>query len=205
MRVPRPRWLGTYTAVLVALDATAMAMATLTAKISWLGIDPEELHVRSFSIPYTALVLATVPTWIVLLALAGSYDLGPFGGGSRVWTRIVRAGAQLLAVVAVSYYIVHLATLGRGVLAGTIPLAVILTLAGRATAGAGLIVLRRRGHARRTALVLGSQRTIDAFAEQLRSHPGAGVTVVDTFIIGDDRAVREPAGPNGRNGPNGPN
>ena len=60
------------------LDATAMGAATLTAKISWLGINPESFHIRSSSIPYGALALLTVPTWVVLLALAGAYDLGPF-------------------------------------------------------------------------------------------------------------------------------
>ena len=96
-----------------------MAAATLTAKISWLGINPESFHIRSFSIPYGALALLTVPTWIVMLALAGAYDLGPVRHQpARSWVQVVRAGAQLLAVVAVAYYILHLEMLGRGVLVG---------------------------------------------------------------------------------------
>lgn len=185
VKVGRPRWLRTYIATLVVLDGTAMAAATLTAKISWLGINPEELHVRSFSIPYGALALATVPTWLVLLALAGAYDLGPFGSSSGAWTHVVRAGAQLLAVVAVAYYIVHLAMLGRGVLAGMIPLAVALTLGARAVAGHALERLRRRGHARRTALLLGTRRGVDAFDRQLDGHPAAGVTVIGRHLLGD--------------------
>jgi hypothetical protein len=193
VRVERPHWLAIYTAVLVVFDGAAMAAATLTAKISSLGVEPAELHVRSFTVPYVALTLATVPTWLVILALAGAYDLGPFGVTAGVWTRVVRAGAQLLAVVAVAYYIVHLATLGRGILAGMIPLAVALTLAGRAVAGAGLAQLRRRGHARRTALVLGSRRGVDSFLHQLDGHPAAGVSVVDVSVVGDDD--RAPPGP----------
>lgn len=193
LRAPRPRWLRRYTAALVVIDAAAMAAATLTAKISWLGINPEELEIRGFSIPYLALVLITVPTWLVLLALAGAYDLGPFGGSAGSWTRIVRAGAQLLAVVAVAYYIAHLATLGRGVLAGTIPLAVVLTLAGRAGADAGLSALRRRGRARRRALLLGSRRSIDAFLAQLDTAPGAGVDVVGVQVISEPEPAAPPA------------
>jgi len=185
LRVPRPRWLRRYTAALVVIDAAAMTVATLTAKISWLGINPDELQIRDFSIPYLALVLVTVPTWLVLLALAGAYDLGPFGANAGSWTQIVRAGAQLLAVVAVAYYIAHLATLGRGVLAGTIPLAVILTLGGRAVAGAWLTALRRRGRARRSALLLGSRRSIDAFVDQLAAAPAAGVHVVGVQVISE--------------------
>ena len=135
LHVTRPAWLTGYTGLLVLLDATAMAAATLTAKISWLGINPESFHIRSYSIPYGALALLTVPTWIVLLALAGAYDLGPIATSPRSWIQVVRAGAQLLAVIAVSYYVLHLEMLGRGVLVGLVPLAVALTL-GAARAGA---------------------------------------------------------------------
>lgn len=195
LHVARPRWLTAYTAVLVVLDGTAMAAATLTAKISWIGIDPEPLLVRSFSIPYTALTLATVPTWLVLLALAGAYDLGPFASDTDDWTRVIRAGAQLLAVIAVSYYIVHLALLGRGVLAGTVPLAVILTLGGRTLAKLVLGELRRRGRARRTALVIGSQDSVDAFVRHVETRSTAAVTVVGTSVIGDDHGRAEDSVP----------
>mgnify|MGYP006315035405 CR=1 FL=1 len=96
--------------------------------------------------------------------------------------------------MAVAYSIVDLATLGRGILAGMIPLAMALTLAGRAVAGAGLAQLRRRGHARRTALVLGSRRGVDSFLHQLDGHPAAGVSVVDVSVVGDDDD-RAAAGP----------
>lgn len=196
-QVARPPWLTVYTAALVVLDATAMAAATLTAKISWLGINPESFHIRSFSIPYGALTLATVPAWIVLLALAGAYDLGPFGTAPRTWMQVVRSGAQLLAVVAVAYYILHLAQLGRGVLVGLIPLAVALTLGERAAARLVLDQLRRRGHARRTALLVGNQRGVDAMCEQTRARPESGVSVVGVSVIGTGREddTDTPAGP----------
>jgi hypothetical protein len=188
--VPRPAWSTVYTALLVALDATAMAAATLTAKISWLGINPESFHVRSMSIPYGALALLTVPTWVVLLALAGTYDLGPFGTGSRSWIHVVRAGAQLLALIAVSYYILHLEMLGRGVLVGLVPLAVALTLGVRTVARFGLDQLRRRGRARRTALVVGPRHAVDAFVDRLDAHPTAGVAVTGVAVLGRDDADR---------------
>ena len=128
LHVTRPARPTGYTGLLVLLDATAMAAATLTAKISWLGINPESFHIRSYSIPYGALALLTVPTWIVLLALAGAYDLGPIATSRRSWIQVVRARARGLAVIAVSYYVLHLEMLGRGVLVGLVPLAVALTL-----------------------------------------------------------------------------
>lgn len=180
---------GGYTAALVALDALAMAVATFTAKISSLGLDAEDLPIRSFRVPYNLLVLVTVPTWLALLALAGAYDLGPFRTKRGVWKRIVRAGAQLLAVIAVAYYILHLAMLGRAVLAATVPLAVAFTLAVRAVAGAGLDALRRRGRARRTALVVGPGPGVETFVSQISSRPDSGVAVVDTVVLGDGAQV----------------
>ena len=180
--VGRPRWLDVYVGSLVALDAVAMAAATFTAKVSWLGLEPHDLQIRSFNIPYSALVLATVPAWIVLLGLSGAYAVGPFGTTPQ-WGRVVRAGAQLLAVVAVSYYIAHLAMLGRGVLAATIPLAVVFTLVGRWLAGRGLAALRRRHRAQRTVLVIGSPAGIEAFAARSGDLPAAGVRVVDTVAV----------------------
>ena len=64
----------------------------------------------------------TFSTWApkaiaTIRALADAYDVGPFGTTNGLWTRVVRAGAQLLAVVAVAYYVLHLALVGRGVLA----------------------------------------------------------------------------------------
>ncbi|MBN2623334.1 MAG: hypothetical protein JXA83_08200 [Acidimicrobiales bacterium] len=189
LRVPRPAWLSRYAGALVVLDAMAMAVATLTAKISWLGIDPEPLAIRSFSIPYWALALVTVPTWVALLGIAGAYDLGPFGTSHRVWRRLVRAGAQLLAVVAVAYYFAHLEQLGRGVLVGLIPLAVVFTVAARVVAGASLEALRRRGRARRTALVMGTVRSVRVLLGHLERQRSAGIEVVGVIELDEDTSA----------------
>lgn len=189
LRVRRPAWLTRYAGVLVVLDALAMAAATLTAKISWLGLDPEPLAIRSFSIPYSALVLVTVPTWVAILGFVGAYDLGPFGTNPRVWARLVRAGAQLLAVIAVAYYFAHLEQLGRGVLVGLIPLAVVFTAIGRLGARVVLDQLRHGGRAQRTAVVVGHQRGVDAVVQQIDSRPDAGIDVVGVSLVGDPGAA----------------
>jgi len=181
--VPRPAWLTTYVGVLVGVDALAMAAATLVAKRWWLGADAVTLHIRDLGLPYSLMPLATVPTWLVILALAGAYDVGPFGAARGLWTRIVRAGAQLLAVVAVTYYVLHLQMLGRGLLVAVIPLAVACTIAGRAGVSVVLRRARRQGRARRTALVAGSRRTIEAVVTQLADHPGAGITPIDALVV----------------------
>jgi CoA-binding domain len=182
--VDRPRWLTTYVAVLVVVDAVAMIGATALARMSWLGLAPADLHLRSVQLPYLVLSVATVPTWLVILALVGAYDLGPFGAAAGLWTRVVRAGAQLLAVVAVAYYVLHLEMIGRGVLVAVIPLAVALTLAVRAAVGLAVRRARRQGLARRSALVVGSRRGVEAVVHQLTARPSSGITPVGALVVG---------------------
>jgi FlaA1/EpsC-like NDP-sugar epimerase len=173
-------------AVLVVVDGLAMAAATLTAKLTAPGLEGAEVHIRSVRFPDTVLILATIPTWLVILALADAYDVGPFGSTNGLWTRVVRAGAQLLAVVAVAYYVLHLALVGRGVLAAVVPLAVAFTLAARAGVAGVLRHARRRGRARRTALVAGSRRGIDAVVDQLADRQASGITPIDALVLGPD-------------------
>jgi FlaA1/EpsC-like NDP-sugar epimerase len=190
--VRRPRWLAGYVAALVGADAVAMGAATLVAKVSWLGLDSAPLHIRSITVPYTALALATMPLWLVLLALTGAYDVGPTGATRGHWKLVIRAGAQLLAVVAVAYYVLHLALLGRGMLVALIPLAVAFTLAGRTVVGACLAYLRRRGRACRPALVIGRRRGAEALVTQLQDRPSSGLSAVEALILdppGDNDTV----------------
>jgi Glycosyl transferases group 1 len=192
--VRRPRWLAGFVAALVSADAVAMGAATLGAKVSWFGFDSAPLYIRSVTMPYNALALVTVPLWLVLLALAGAYDVGPTGAIRGHWKLIVRAGAQLLAVVAVGFYVLHLALLGRGMLVALIPLAVALTLALRAVIGASLARLRRRGRACRPALVIGRRRGAEAVVTQLQMRPSSGLTPADVLVLdgpGGSATVRE--------------
>jgi hypothetical protein len=194
----RPHWLTVYTGVLVVVDAVAMTAATLTSNAAWLGLSPGDLHIRSFAIPYAALVLVTVPTWLAILALVGAYDLGPFGSSDRaVRARIARAGTQLLAVVAVSYYVVRLAMLGRGILMALIPLGVAFTLAGRAGAAAGLHLARRRGHARRTAVIVGDERGVADVVGRVECSQAPAIAIVGVVVLDSAAPPGNGAGANG--------
>lgn len=198
LHAPRPAWLTRHAVALVVLDALAMTVATLTAKVSWLGFDAEPLFIRSFSIPHAALTVVTVPTWIAILGVTGAYDLGPFANDAKVWSRLVRGGAQLLAVIAVAYYFVHLEQLGRGILVGLIPLAVVLTAAGRYAAQVVLSRLRRHGWSHRTALLVGHRRSVESARHQIDARPEAGITVVGTSLVGVDDRVRPAPHPPGQ-------
>ncbi len=181
---PRADWLRRQTLVLVTADAGAAALATTLAKLWNFGLDPAQLQVRSVTIPYISLVGATVPTWLAVVAITGAYDVGPFGSVSREYGRVVRAGANFLAVVAVAYFVLHLEKLARGFLVATVPLAVIFTLASRAIVRWRLGVRRAQGLTVRQAVVVGSRRSVGDIVRHLSEHPASGLVVVGACVPG---------------------
>jgi FlaA1/EpsC-like NDP-sugar epimerase len=153
--------------------------------------------VRSLTIPYSLIALAAVPTWIVVLAIAGAYDVGPFGAPSREIGKVVRAGATFLALIAVAYFLLHLEQLGREFLAPIVPLAVGFTLAGRFGAQLVLRERRRRGHGFRRAVVVGSRSRVGDLVGHLADHRFGGLEPVAACVPGD----RTPVAYNGRDVP----
>jgi len=182
---PGPTWLRRHVQLLVLLDILSVAIATLSAKILSFGPGPSGLTVRNTEIPYNAITLITVPAWLVVLGTSRTYDVGPFGTGSREMRRVVSAAAHFLALLAVAYYVVHLERLGRGFLIMIVPLATALTLTGRFGARGWLRVQRSRGQAMRRAVVLGPRRQARLLADHLLDHPGAGVVPVAALVPGD--------------------
>ena len=180
----RADWRRRHIALLVALDAVAVGMATALAKVWSFGLESADLHIRSITIPYIALALAIVPTWLAVLGLSGAYDVGPFGSVSGEYGRVVRGGANFLAVVAVAYFVLHLEKLARGFLVVMIPLAVLFTLGLRAAARAWADRGRARGQVVRRAVVVGSRRSVADIVRHLGQHPGSGLVPVGACVPG---------------------
>jgi FlaA1/EpsC-like NDP-sugar epimerase len=181
-RRPTPPWIHRHVQLLVLLDALAAGSATWLAKLHTFGTAQAELHVRSFEIPYAALMIATVPTWLAVLATSRCYDVGPLGTGNSEARRVISAGAHFLAVIAVAYYLAHLEDLGRGFLIAMVPLATVLTLAGRAAARYQLHLQRSGGHAQRRAVIAGSLDKVQQLVDHLAAHPGGGVRPVAALV-----------------------
>jgi FlaA1/EpsC-like NDP-sugar epimerase len=194
----RPLWLRQHVALLVVFDALAAGLAGGTSRVLAFGLEgPADLPVRSLTIPYSLIALAAVPTWIVVLAIAGAYDVGPFGAPSREIGTVVRAGATFLALIAVAYFLLHLEQLGREFLAPIVPLAVGFTLAGRFGAQLVLRERRRRGHGFRRAVVVGSRSRVGDLVRHLADHRFGGLEPVAACVPGD----RTPVPYNGRDVP----
>jgi FlaA1/EpsC-like NDP-sugar epimerase len=185
----RPAWLRRHIRMLGVLDALAAVAATWLAKMVSVGAGTAELHIRSYEIPYAAMMLISVPTWLVVLATSRCYDVGPFGTGNGEARRVISASAHFLAILAVAYYFAHIAKLGRGFLIAMVPLAAGLTLLGRAAARYQLRAQHRAGHAQRRAAVLGSYEDVKSLFDHLAAHPDAGVVPVAVLTSGSQGTV----------------
>ena len=177
----RPRWIRRHVQLLVGLDAAAAALATAAARYVRFGVEPAELVVRDVTIHYTYLAIAIVPTWLAVLAAGRCYDVGPFGTGVRL-RRVVRAGANFLAVVAVVYFVLQVENLRREFLGMAVTLAVAFTLVFRALAARSLGARRREGGGRRRALVVGSRSTAATVVRRLALRRGAELSPVGACV-----------------------
>jgi CoA-binding domain len=184
----RPGWIRKHVFFLVALDATAAVAATAIARYVRFGAEPAELLVRTWSVPYSLLGVILVPTWLVVLALGRCYDVGPFGTGVRL-RRVIRAGANFMALVAVTYFVLQVENLRRGFLAVAVTLAVVFTLAFRALARRYLRAARREGRAVRRALVVGTRPTVAAVIRRLGRRRGIELRPVGACVPDPDRPL----------------
>jgi hypothetical protein len=184
----RPGWIRKHVFFLVALDATAAVAATAIARYVRFGAEPAELLVRTWSVPYSLLGVILVPTWLVVLALGRCYDVGPFGTGVRL-RRVIRAGANFMALVAVTYFVLQVENLRRGFLAVAVTLAVVFTLAFRGLARRYLRAARREGKAVRRALVVGTRPTVAAVIRRLGRRRGIELRPVGACVPDPDRPL----------------
>lgn len=187
----RPGWLRRHVVLLVALDVIAVGVATLVAHGWRFGLGTADLDTRTFAI----LAVVIPPTWLGVLAVTGCYGVDPFGTTAGEWRRVVRAGANFLALVAVAYFVGKLEGVGRGLLVAVVPLAVLLTLLLRAVGRWHLVRRRRRGHASRRTLVVGSRRSVGHMLDHLARHPDADAALHPVAAWTPDR--RGPAGVDG--------
>ena len=194
VRRAAPHWLHKHVQIVVLLDALAAAAATMASKALAFGPgSAAELHVRSVHIPYAALMVVSVPTWLAVLATSRCYDVGPFGTGNGEARRVISAGANFVAVLAVAYYLLHVQNLGRAFLAGIVPFAIGLTLLGRALARYRLHRQRVHGHASRRAVIVGLPRNTDLLLEHLAAHPHTGIAPV--LVAVNDGEDQRPTAP----------
>ena len=191
--VDQPRWQRRYQRAALTTDTTAGLAALLASWLLsyvWRDID------SSLAAWQVALGLASVPVWLGVLGAVGSYEVRLIGTGTDEYRRILNAGLAMFAIVSTTAYFFRL-DLARSFVLWSVPLAVLLSIAGR-------FLLRKRLHARwlkgvdvRRTLLVGHPDELELVAHHLEREAWAGFSVVgmcstkpgDRLKLADGRTI----------------
>lgn len=174
-KAPFRRWVR-WTAL---ADTLAMAVAALTAMLVRFGWT----EVRFESLSYHSVGLAVTVAWPAILGIAGAYELRSSLFGVEELRRLLR-GSMLLLALAGTVHIVFRLNLSRAYFLILLPLAVLLTAAGRALVKAALSRSSTGLNSHRV-VAMGPARDIARFfADLQRTRTGNQVQVV--AYVADD-------------------
>jgi exopolysaccharide biosynthesis polyprenyl glycosylphosphotransferase len=193
--VPRPapqpvrvaNWCRAYALTLAGLDALAMFVAVVLARLVRFGTIHSAPRATG-GLGFSALVLVAMVGWVLALALKGAYQRRSLGSGSEEYRRVVDATVLFLAAVAVIAFVfdVHIV---RGFVALVIPLAGVLSVLERYALRQRLHRMRSHGRFTRQVLVVGSSADCIDLIRCMRRSPYAGLTAVAVCTPGGLEAL----------------
>jgi exopolysaccharide biosynthesis polyprenyl glycosylphosphotransferase len=173
----RQKWLVRYQAGLVVVDLLAAALAVLIALLSRFGM----AHQAPFATPDSLVGLALPVVWVGMVALNRAYEGRFIGAGQAEFERLFRAFLWMTALVAFGSYITR-SEIARGFILIALPLTLAFDLVFRYAARKRLHLLRARGSAMTSVLVIGASASIADFNAMLRRDRYAGLRVVGACL-----------------------
>jgi exopolysaccharide biosynthesis polyprenyl glycosylphosphotransferase len=174
--LPWQRW---HVAALVLTDAVAVLAAGAAVVAARFVGEPAVVKGTS----YWVLLPVAVVAWLVIAAFSGAYEIRVVGSGSEEYKRVLNSAVRYTAFVAITSYALQV-ELARLVVLWALPATGLAVLASRHAVRTGLGIARRRGHAVRRVLVLGSQQPAFDMAARLTREAGAGYRVVGVCAPG---------------------
>lgn len=123
-----------------------------------------------------AVCLAT-PMWLVMLTIAGAYEIRAFGSGTDEYRRVMNAGLIAIAVASTLAFAFRLNLTRWFVLVG-IPLAIVFTILDRYLLRRSLHRRWRSGRDVRRTLLVGDAADVEALGARLQHATWAGFSVI---------------------------
>jgi len=176
---------------LVAVDALALTGAFTLAyflrfRNAWLP------YHSSFSLGfYSRVVFWAIPTWLLVFAAYGLYDVRNLFGGTEEYARVASACTfGIMILVAYSFFDSDRTSISRGWLLMSWVLSLASAEAARFAARRLVYHLRKQGRLTRRVVIVGTNGEGSAIARQFRAAPKAGLQVVgfvdDSLPVGTD-------------------
>jgi len=176
------RWHRPYAAILLLLDAGAVALASLTARA---GLDPDKITAGFHGQPglFNLMAFAVMPAaWLLVLWGHGAYDRRYLGSGTDEFKRVVRGSWTVVAIVAFAAFAfkvdVSRTSVGVALVGGLVYVLVLRYIARK-----GLAFARTRFHlATHRMLLIGTlQEALEVHAAIARD-PAAGLVPVGIHL-----------------------
>ncbi|WP_084701226.1 sugar transferase [Cryptosporangium arvum] len=189
-RVQASRWQRQYVNRVVAVDLQVGLAAGLAAYLLRFG------EVPAVNWPYLVAAIALSAGWCVALLMGRAYETRFLFAGGEEYRRVLNSAIFLTAFIAILAYCTNTA-FARGYVLLSMPLLLSLDLGARHLLRMALTRQRRRGLCMHRAVVLGTSRQVQVFAQQLRREPYHGMSVVGCCLpvgvaVGDSDVVDVP-------------
>ncbi|WP_432547381.1 sugar transferase [Kineococcus sp. SYSU DK004] len=170
----RAPWQREYTAGLVVSDALAALLAALTGWVVRFGEAGAAASISGVSAAWALLVLP--PLWVVTMLLFRAYEPRFLGVGSEEFQRVLLAGTTVVALVGTTSWAFAL-DVARGFVVVALPVAGVLTVAGRLLARRHLHRRRAAGSCTQSTVVAGHPGAVAALVRQVRRDTDHGLRV----------------------------
>jgi exopolysaccharide biosynthesis polyprenyl glycosylphosphotransferase len=130
---------------------------------------------------YIAASAALALSWLVSLAVQGSYEIRRIATGTREYQKVIRAGGALAGGVAIVCYLAN-SIVGRTFVAIVIPSGIALMVGTRFFLRLSVYRHRRRGKWSSAILAVGTCEAVQHLADIARRTPEAGLMVVGACV-----------------------
>ena len=166
-----------WTSLLMCVDGSMAMLAALIGSVVRFGDTPTQLL---YGVPYVALAATLAPLWVGAMFLGRSYDRRYLAAGAEQFRRVGNSAVWVLGIVAFASFVLR-ADLSRGLVAITIPIAVVLTLLGRWGARWALRKRFARGAAVHRVVAVGGFLESEQLGSYVTRNSHTGYALVGTF------------------------
>lgn len=192
--VQSPSWAVAHTHRIAVTDALAIAVAVGVAYAVRFPLTGQAYVSGEFSPSYLAVAVTLLVAWFVGLTVGRTRDRRLLGAGPAEFTRVAEVTWHLFAAVAIVGFMFRM-DFGRGFLAITAPLGLLLLLATRAAWRRSLHARRDAGLDQQPVLVVGPWHKAASLIDDFHRNPRAGYRVVGVCMPeAGGQQVREIAG-----------
>lgn len=186
--IPRPSWETRYRNATLAVDTLVALVASEVALLSRSSLTSEDLGTELGRVPYAIVTLVVAATWLLLLAAAGAYDRRRLGQGLDEYRRVLNAGVNLLAAIAIATFALRLSP-SRGFVLAIIPALVLATIGGRYGCRRYVHHQRARGRSMHRVVAVGSVEAVRDLVEHLHKSTWAGFQIVAATTASSETSI----------------